>query len=136
MKGLAMKHFELTKKMLSMGGVFYPTGYAFIMFPDAEDARQVAQELEVSNDGVMLLTPEEVLADIGHADGHSEMNLPRVGTEGATVHKYADLAREGHHALMIPVPNKEVTERIMTVVRKVPFSYAQKYHSLAIEDLE
>jgi hypothetical protein len=34
MKGLAMKHFELTKKMLSMGGVFYPTGYAFIMFPD------------------------------------------------------------------------------------------------------
>ncbi len=131
-----MKQFELTKKMISMGGTFYPTGYAFIMFPDAEDAKQVAQELEVSNDGVMLLTPEDVLADIGHADGHSEMNLPRVGTEGATVHKYVDLAREGHHALMIPVPNKETTERIMEVVRKVPFSYAQKYHSLAIEDLE
>ena len=131
-----MKQFELTKKMISMGGTFYPTGYAFIMFPDAEDAKQVAQELEVSNNGVMLLTPEEVLADIGHADGHSEMNLPRVGTEGATVHKYVDLAREGHHAVMIPVPNKETTERIMEVVRKVPFSYAQKYHSLAIEDLE
>ena len=131
-----MKHFEMTKKMLSMGGTFYPTGYAFIMFPEAEDAKQVAHELEVSNDGVMLLTPEEVLADIGHADGHSEVNLPRVGTEGATVHKYVDLAREGHHALMIPVPNKEATERIMEVVRKVPFSYAQKYHSLAIEDLE
>jgi hypothetical protein len=45
MKGLAMKHFELTQKMLSMGGVFYPTGYSFIMFPDAEDANQVANEL-------------------------------------------------------------------------------------------
>ena len=131
-----MKQFELTKKMISMGGTFYPTGYAFIMFPDAEDARQVAQELEVSSDGVMLLTPQEILTDIGQADGHSDVNLPRVGTEGATVHKYVDLAREGHHALMIPVPNKDATERIMTVVRRVPFSYAQKYHSLAIEDLE
>ena len=90
-----MKQFELTKKMISMGGTFYPTGYAFIMFPDPEDAKQVAQELEVGSDGVMLLTPEEILADIGRADGHSDVNLPRVGTEGATVHKYVDLAREG-----------------------------------------
>lgn len=131
-----MKHFELTKKMISMGGVFYPTGYAFIMFPDAEDARQIAHELEVSSDGVMLLTPEDILADLSNADGHSDVRLPRIGTEGATVHKYVDLAREGHHALMIPVPNQDTTERIMTVVRRVPFSYAQKYHSLAIEDLE
>lgn len=131
-----MKHFELTQKMLSMGGVFYPTGYAFIMFPDAEDARQVAHELEVASDGVMLLTPDEIIENISQADGHSDVRLPRVGTEGATVHKYVDLAREGHHALMIPVPNKDTTERIMTVVRRVPFSYAQKYHSLAIEDLE
>lgn len=131
-----MKHFELTKKMLSMGGVFYPTGYAIIMFPDAEDARQVAHELEVSVDGVMQLTPEDIMKDISRADGHSDVRLPRVGTEGATVHKYVDLAREGHHALMIPMHDKEATERIMAVVRKVPFSYAQKYHSLAIEDLE
>ncbi|MEO7885639.1 MAG: RNA-binding protein [Polaromonas sp.] len=131
-----MKNFEMTKKMLSMGGVFYPTGYAFIMFPDADDARQIAHELETGSDGVMLLTPEEILADIGHVDGHSEVTLPRVGTEGATVHKYVDLAREGHHALMIPASSREATERIMEVVRKVPFSYAQKYHSLAIEDLE
>jgi hypothetical protein len=136
MKGLAMKNFELTKKMLSMGGVFYPTGYAFIMFPNLEDARHVAHELEMASNGIMLLTPEDILEDIGKADGHSDVNLPRVGTEGATVHKYVDLAREGHHALMIPVPSKDATERIMEVVRTVPFSYAQKYHSLAIEDLE
>jgi hypothetical protein len=136
MKGFAMKNFELTKKMISMGGVFYPTGYAFIMFPDAEDAKNIAHELETASDGVMLLTPENILEDIGKADGHSEVNLPRVGTEGATVHKYIDLAREGHHALMIPVPSKDATEHIMEIVRTVPFSYAQKYHSLAIEDLE
>ncbi|MFC5523746.1 hypothetical protein [Polaromonas jejuensis] len=131
-----MKDFELTRKMLSFGGVFYPTGYAVIMFPDVEDARQVAGELETDSAGIMLLTPETILREISKADGHSDLTLPRVGTEGATVHKYADLAREGHHALMIPVPSREATERIMAVVRKVPFSYAQKYHSLAMEDLE
>ena len=131
-----MKDFHLTQKMLSLGGVFYPTGYAVIMFPDIEDARQVARELEVEPSNIMLLTPEAILEEIGHADGHSDLKLPRVGTEGATVRKYVDLAREGHHGLMIPVPSREATERLMTAVHKVPFSYAQKYHSLAIEDLE
>ncbi|MDP2256333.1 MAG: RNA-binding protein [Polaromonas sp.] len=131
-----MKNFELTPKMLSLGGVFYPTGYAFIMFPDVKDATQVARELEADNDGIMLLTPATILEQIGQADDQSDVALPSVGTEGATVRKYVDLAREGHHALMIPVPSREATERIMAVVRQVPFSYAQKYHMLVIEDLE
>lgn len=131
-----MKNFELTPKMLSLGGVFYPTGYAFIMFPDVKDATQVAHELEADNDGIMLLTPATILEQIGQADDQSDVALPSVGTEGATVRKYVDLAREGHHALMIPVPSREATERIMAVVRQVPFSYAQKYHMLVIEDLE
>ena len=131
-----MKNFELTRKMLSMGGVFYPKGYAVIMFPDAADARKVASELEAGNDGIMLLSPETILEEISPADGHSDVQLPRVGTEGATVHKFGDLAREGHYGLMIPVHSGEDTERMMAVVRTVPFSYAQKYHFLAMEDLE
>ncbi len=133
-----MKDFQLTNKMLSMGGVFYPTGYAIIMFPDMEGARQVADELDAGDggDNIMLLTPEVILQKIGRADGHSDVSLPSAGTEGATVRTYLDLAREGHHALMVHVPSKEATERVMVAVRKVPFSYAEKYHMLAIEDLE
>lgn len=131
-----MKDFKLTNKMLSMGGVFYPTGYAFIMFPDIEDARQAARELETGNDGILLLTPATILEEIGKAAGDSDLLLPSVGTEGNTAHKYLELAREGHHALMIPVDSEEATERVMSVVRKLPFSYAQRYHMLAIEDLE
>lgn len=131
-----MKDFELTQKMLNMGGVFYPTGYAVIMFPDAADARKVASELEAGNDGLMLLSPETILKEISPADGHSDVHLPSVGTEGATVHKFGDLAREGHYGLMVPVHSGEDTERVMAVVRTVPFSYAQRYHSLAMEDLE
>lgn len=135
-----MKDFELTPKMLTLSGVFYPTGYAFILFPDLEDATQVARELEakmeVGSDGIMRLTPDAILTQIGKADDQSDVALPSVGTEGATVRKYVDLAREGHCALMIPTPSQEATERIMAVVRQVPFSYAQRYHLLVIEDLE
>lgn len=135
-----MKDFELTPKMLTMSGVFYPTGYAFILFPDLEDAMRVARELEaelkMGSDGIMLLTPDAILTQIGKADDQSDVELPSLGTEGATVRKYVDLAREGHYALMIPTPSQEATERIMAVVRQVPFSYAQRYHMLVIEDLE
>src|SRR5659263_482010 len=93
-----MKNFELTDKMLSMGGVFYPTGYAFIMFPDIEDARQAARELETGSEGILLLTPATILEEIGKAAGDSDLLLPSVGTEGNTAHKYVELAREGHHA--------------------------------------
>ena len=122
-----------------MQGVFYPTGYAFIMFPDAKSAEDAAQKIEqagFSDQYVMFLTPSVILREIGRIDGESSVELPSVGTEGATVNKYINLAREGHHALMIKAPSDEDSERLMSVVRELPFSYAQKYHMLAIEDLE
>ena len=134
-----MKTFALNPKMLTLTGVFYPTGYAFIMFPEDAQAEQAARELEESGfDGqaIMLLTSEDVLREIGKVDGDSDVALPSVGTEGATVHKYVTLARQGQHALMVHAPSEKETERVMTVVRKQPFSYAQKYHILAMEDLE
>lgn len=134
-----MKAFVMTPKMSTLQGVFYPTGYAFLMFPDAENAEEAARELEAANfDGqdIMLLTPELILREIGKIDGESSIELPSVGTEGATVRKYIDLAREGHHALMVKVPSDEDAQRMMAIVRELPFSYGQKYHLLAIEDLE
>ncbi len=103
-----MKTFSMDPKMTTIQGVFYPTGYAFIMFPDAENAEKAAQKLETAGFGgqnVMLLTPEVILQEIGKVDGKSTVPLPSVGTEGATVHKYIDLARDGHHALMVKAPS-------------------------------
>lgn len=134
-----MKNFQLTSSMQTMGGVFYPKGYAFIMFPDAEAAAQVANTLDqpgLHPGEVMLLDPPTVLRDIGRVDGESDLALPSVGTEGATVRKYVDLAREGHHAVMVHVAGDEDTERIMQLARQAGFSYGQRYHLLAIEDLE
>lgn len=134
-----MQTFQMNPKMTTMQGVFYPTGYAFLMFPDAQNAEQAARALESAgfdDQDVMLLTPQVILKEIGQMDDESAIALPSVGTEGATVDKYIDLAREGHHALMVKAPSDADSERVMSVVREFPFSYGQKYHMLVIEDLE
>ena len=134
-----MKKFALHPQMLTFQGVFYPTGYAFILFPQAEHAEQAGRELEAAgfdSEKIMLLNPETILREIGKVDGDSDLALPSVGTEGATVQKYVDFAREGHHALMVHAPSDKDSERVMATVRHLPISYGQKYHMLAIEDLE
>ena len=123
----------ITSDMFTMGGVFYPKGYAFVMFPTHDQARSV----DVAGfEAAVLLTPQQVLLDVGQVKGDSDVDLPAVGTEGATVRKYVDLARQGHCALMVKVDSTEETERLMTSARAAGFSYGQRYHFLAMEDLE
>ena len=134
-----MKNFELTSDMLTMSGLFYPKGYAFIMFPDASAAEQVARDIESkpgTTDPVMLLSAATVLKEVGKVEGESDVELPSVGTEGATVRRYVDLARRGHVALMVKLGSDEDAELVMVAARKVTFSYGQRYHLLAMEDLE
>lgn len=128
-----MKPLEITSSMRTLGGVFYPKGYAFVMFPTSDAAQQVADQ---NFDDAMLLTPAQVLWDVGQVKDDSDVDLPAVGTEGATVRKYIDLARQGHHALMVKVDSSEDAERLMVAARAASFSYAQRYHLLAMEDLE
>ncbi len=134
-----MKTFELTPKMLTMGGVFYPTGYAVLLFPQAEQAQQAAEALQKSgfaDDAVMLLPPETILRQIGKVDDDTGVGLPSVGTEGHTVNKYIALAREGHHGVMVHAPSDDDTQRVMSSVQELPLAYGQKYHMLAMEDLD
>ena len=134
-----MKPFVLDPKMLTMQDVFYPTGYAFLLFPSELNAREAGEALMMSgfeSEAIMLLTPLTILGEIGKVDGESDVSLPSVGTEGATVRKYIDLARDGHWALMVHAPDDEDTKRVMTSVARIPLSYGQKYHMLAMEDLE
>lgn len=133
-----MKPFELTPKMVTMGGVFYPTGYAVLLFPEADQARQAVQALEAggfASGAVMLLAPENILHDIGRVKSESG-GMPSVGTEGHTVNKYIALARQGHHGVMVHAPSDADTQRVLSAVRLLPFTYGQKYHMLAMEDLE
>jgi hypothetical protein len=134
-----MQPFTLDSSMLTMRGVFYPTGYMFVMFPTLDDAKKVAHDLEGAGEfekPIMLLTPENIQEDVVRTVGNANAPLPSAGTEADTVRKYAELAGKGHHALMIHAPDADETERAMEVVRKAPFSFAEKYRQLVIQDLE
>lgn len=135
-----MKKFKLDSHMTSMiGGGFYPTGHSMIMFPSIEDASRIGHELieqgVVSGDEVYLVSSQEILEQITPTIKGSDYPLPSAGTEAATVRNYTRLAREGHHALLVKTPDEVVAEKVMERVRQVPYSIAERYRRLVIEDL-
>ena len=134
-----MTPFSLDRKMLTMQGIFYPTGNIMAMVPDRDSANAVAHALEGQPDSaeITLVEPSAVISVIGAtvkgADDGSD--LPSAGTEAATVREYVELAQKGHYGLLIKVGNNDEAQRVMDVLHANNFSYAQRYHMLVIEDL-
>ena len=131
-----MKQFSRDSKMFTMGGVFYPKGYVFVMYPEPQDADKAVSALldeGFQEDEVISLSPEMVLHEISAGVDRVETGMPSVGTEESTVRRYAELARKGHYSLLIHAPSDDDTERVLNVIRSTPFSVAEKYHLLAIE---
>jgi hypothetical protein len=130
--------FSLDSSMLAtIGGAFYPSGYSMVMFPDEAAAMSVAEDLGAQKPEVQIfhLPPASILSQITPTVSGADDPLPSAGTEGATVRAYTKLAREGHHALLVETPDEESTQWLMAAVRKGPYSIAQRYRMLVIEDL-
>jgi hypothetical protein len=133
-----MKAFSIEPNMLTMRGVFYPTGYMFIMFPTEKDARDAERTLEdngINGESISLLSPQEIQEKVARTVGSADVPMPSAGTEADTVRHFAQLASEGHHALMIHAPAAKESERVMEVLKDAHMSYGQKYRRLVIEDL-
>lgn len=133
-----LTNFSLDPSMLAtLGGAFYPTGYSMVMFPDQATAVAVGNELSTTleDSEVLLLTPAIILSQITPTVADADNPLPSAGTEGATVRAYTKLAKEGHHGLLVRTPDEHVAEQMMEVVRRGPYSMAQRYRLLVIEDL-
>jgi hypothetical protein len=133
-----MKPFSIEPNMLTMRGVFYPTGYMFIMFPTEKDARDAERALEdhgISGESISLLSPQDIQEKVARTVGSADIPLPSAGTKADTVRHFAQLASEGHHALMIHAPSAKLSERVMEVLKDARMSYGQKYRHFVIEDL-
>lgn len=133
-----MKHFELESSMLTMGGVFYPTGYMVLMLPGEQEARAAESKLEaggILGEKVSLLTPLVIQEQIARTVGTADIPLPSAGTEADTVRRFAQLASQGHYALMVHAPHAEESDRVMELLKGCPIAYGQKYRHLVIEDL-
>jgi hypothetical protein len=131
-----MKAFAPDSKMFTLGGVFYPTGHVFLMFPNADEALAAEKKLiDAGCDGgqICLLTPKDIHEKI--AASAMDDGLPSPGTEGETARHFEQLAREGHHALLVSAPSAKDTERVMNALKGCNITYAQKYRHFVIEDL-
>lgn len=131
-----MRPFQLDSSMKTMRGVFYPTGWMMLMFPGEQEARGAAQVLEdrgFADGDVMLVTPADFRREILGAAGDDDI-LPSAGTEGDTVRRFAEFAREGQHALMVHAPDAG-SEEILESLHDYPISYGQKWRKLVIEDI-
>ena len=133
-----MRPFHLDASMKTMRGVFYPTGWMVLMFPGEQQAREAARILAgkgMADGDVMLVTPEDFRRDILDSAGDDDM-LPSAGTEGDTVRRFAELARQGHHALMVHAPKHEQSDHVLEWLRNSGIVFGQKYRTLVIEDVE
>ena len=118
-------------------GAFYPTGHLVVAFNNENDAQKVLQELRALgaafSDSIHLSAPQMVTL--------AEHNLTEVGviasmgTSVTTVQSFLDAARQGAAFLILTTPDDATSEQAMQAVRRVPFMLAQRYHTLAIEDM-
>ncbi|WP_048440858.1 hypothetical protein [Caenimonas sp. SL110] len=134
-----MKNFVMDSSMLTMGGVFYPTGHMFMMFPTEQQARDAAHLLEtdgLSGEEISMLTPQVIQEQVARTVGTADIPLPSAGTEADTVRHFLKLASQGHHALLVHAPDAKDSDRVMEVLKNANMSYGQKYRQLVIEDLE
>jgi hypothetical protein len=132
-----MKDFAPDSKMYTLGGVFYPTGHMFVMFPTADDALEGERRLLQSGyeaGGICLLTPKDIHEKIAAAVADDD-HLPSAGTEGETARHYEELAREGHHALLIPARSAKDADQVKAALKGANVSYAQRYRHFVIEDI-
>jgi len=134
-----MKSFTREPGMTTLGGVFYPTGYMVLMFPTEQDARAAAHKLDddgMDEECICLVKPEDFLRQLDGCSGdEDEDQMPSAGTEGDTARRLCELARKGHHALLVHPPSAQKSEHVMQVLKDAPISYGQKYRHLVIEDL-
>jgi hypothetical protein len=134
-----MKPFHIEPGMLTMRGVFYPTGYMILMFPGEQDARNAMQKLVdggIDEDEVSLVSPQMFQEEVARTVGNADIPLPSAGTEADTVRKFTELASQGHFALMVHAPSAKESDRVMALLEGTNMSYGQKYRHLVIEDLE
>lgn len=129
----------MEKPTLTFGGVFYPRGWAVLMFATAEAGHKTVADLRTggySTEDVIFVSASDILSNIANTIGQADSGLPSAGSERGLVRQHESLAKAGHVAVLAYAPSEEETERVMTVARRFRPSFAQKYHRFAIEDLQ
>jgi hypothetical protein len=62
--------------------------------------------------------------------------LARLGKADEMVQKHLDAAKRGSAFLVVFAPTDPEADRVMKVVRRVPFEFAHRYHRFAIQTMD
>lgn len=137
-RSMVKKVAETSDEQVSDFGAFYPTGYVVAAFKKAADAKRVQKDLITGGyeKRDALLFDAEAAARSLRRNIENAGLLANIGMTKKTLEHHLELAEEGCDFLLVHAPSHEEAERVMNVVRRVPFRVAQKFHRFAIEDLE
>lgn len=132
-----MKPLILDSTMTNMGGVFYPTGHVFALFPDEDCVRQAANALQTAGHqgDTAYASPDVIMQEIVRTLGTADAPMPSVGAEGDMVRRIADLAGKGHHGLLISMADKDNTDTLVDAITPQGAVTAFYYRTFIIEDL-
>jgi len=124
-------------KLPTQFGIFYPTGWIVAAFDDELSAKQVQRDLFTGGydaEDCRLVTGEEIVP-LARGQLEDADWLSRLGKADEMVAKRLDAALGGGSFLIIHAPTEPEVERVMTVVRRVPFQFAHSYRRFAIQTL-
>lgn len=132
-----MRPLVLDSTMTNLGGVFYPTGQVFALFPDEDCVRQADTALQAAGHtgSTAYASPEVIMQEIVHTLGTADAPLPSVGAEGDMVRRIADLATTGYHGLLIAMDDKDKTDTVTGAIAPAGAVTAFYYRTFIIEDL-
>ena len=119
-------------------GIFYPTGWVVVAFQDMQSAEQVRgdlfsggydeEECRLVRCDQVIPSAREQLDDAGW--------LARLGKADEMVSRQLAAAQRGSAFLLIYAPTDEEAERVMRVVRRVPFEFGHRYRRFAIQEMK
>lgn len=117
-------------------GIFYPMGHIVVAFPAYDDAARVQQDLMTGGydreDAAVYRCDEVVKASEQNLENHTGW-LARLGKSDEMVKRHLAAAKQGAAFAVIYAPSDIEAERVMNVVRRVPFSFAHRYRRFAIQ---
>jgi hypothetical protein len=118
-------------------GAYKPVGYIVIAF-DSDDAAhagaQALREVGVPDGDIEQVSAAEQAARMGERVGDAS-GVAEFGHEIVLTRRYLEMAEQGCGWLEVRARNDEDAERIRDTVERSGARLAERYHSLAVEDL-
>ena len=119
-------------------GIFYPTGWTVVAFPTEAAAEQVRRDLLTGgyNEEDCKLVPCHQVIPSAEAQLKDAGWLAQLGKSDDMVGRHLAAAKLGSTFLIVFAPSDTEAERVMNVVRRVPFDFAHRYHRFAIQEMK